>query len=528
MICPDLSDLLKQILINLIVEKTVSVHYNINKFKKGVRILNTIKKATCLFLTIFLVFSLSACQKGYKGAYIYFELLEPPATIDAQTAFSDSELLIVRNIYEGLLRKSDSGSIVCGVCESYEINGLEYKFEIRKDAMWSNGEDVTAYDFVFAFRRAVQKSTGAPFASRLFCIKNAQEIYSGRADVSTLGITAVDEKNLTITLSFEDPDFEEALTTSVCMPCNEEFFNSCEGKYGLAKEYIISNGSYHLTKWNREDFGIRLYRNPKYSSLFKSQNAAVFISCDDESTQVERLLNGSDDMAFLPSSEINSADSEKLTSQSAENICWVMTVGDSYTENVKSALLSALSPGIKGEALPAGFSAAESIYPGILETDCNGLSMPEYNLDSAKARFSAAVKAMENNSFSQATLYYYDVPGARELATAIAGHWQQQLGAYVNIQSSSSLTALQSELSSRSLSFALFPVTSYSTSVPEYLTSFGIHSQSAGQAQTNLLANKNLVPIAFQSTYIAYNASLQNVLAEPFNGYIDFSFIIKK
>ena len=108
--------------------------------------------------------------------------------------------------------------------------------------------------FVFAFRRAVLPETKAPFASRLFPIENAKEINEGKKSAETLGVSAPDSTTLIIKLSYEDGDFEEALTTSVAMPCNEKFFTESAGKYGLSSDHTLSSGSYNLTKWNKEAF----------------------------------------------------------------------------------------------------------------------------------------------------------------------------------------------------------------------------------------------------------------------------------
>ena len=109
----------------------------------------------CLLLSLLLILTMFTGCSDTKDAYIYFELPEVPLTLDPQTASTDSELLIIRNINEGLLRKNEKGEIVCGLAESYQKNGLTYTFTLRKNAKWARGEKITADDFVFAFKRAV-------------------------------------------------------------------------------------------------------------------------------------------------------------------------------------------------------------------------------------------------------------------------------------------------------------------------------------------------------------------------------------
>ena len=116
------------------------------------------------------------------------------------------------------------------------------------DAFWSNGEKVTANDFVFAMRRAINPKTESPNAQLLYCIKNAKKIHTSNTPVNALGVTALNDLTLKIELQESDPDFLYVLTTAICMPCNEKFFNECAGKYGLFADCIIS-----IENQNRRD-----------------------------------------------------------------------------------------------------------------------------------------------------------------------------------------------------------------------------------------------------------------------------------
>ena len=112
-----------------------------------------ISKIISLFLSAVFLLTMTACSNT-DDAYIYFQLDKTPRTLDPQTAKTDVELLISQNIYEGLMRFDDKGELVCAVAESYQKQGLIYTFTLRKDAKWKNGTEITADDFVFAFRRA--------------------------------------------------------------------------------------------------------------------------------------------------------------------------------------------------------------------------------------------------------------------------------------------------------------------------------------------------------------------------------------
>lgn len=489
-----------------------------------------ILKALALMLTVFTVFSLAACGNSYQDAIIYFEIPEKPYTLDPQTASTDSELVIVSNIFEGLLRKNESGAIVCGVAKSFEHNNLTYTFKLREDILWSNEEPLTADDFVFAFRRAVLPETKAPFVSRLFPIENAKEIYEGKKSGETLGVSAPNAATLIIKLAYEDENFEEALTTSVAMPCNESFFNESAGKYGLSAEHTISSGSYKLTKWNKETFGIRLYSNSLYNGTFPAKNSAVYITKDKDETAIERLIGNNVDIAFIDSSLSDTALQNGLKTIDYENICWFLTISPKFSEDMRKSLSMLVGSEIYGADLKTGYTPADSIFPSVINSDAGSSGMTIYNAETAKSLFAKEVSKLADKKFpSGVKLYYYDNGVIKPVITDIVGHWQNNLGAFVNIEAVDSAEKLIKELKEQTLDMAVFPVRADSADINEYLSNFGIDTsgQSKAEIQTGLLKSSNIIPIAFQNTTIAHSSALSDVFTCFGNGYIDFSFIVK-
>jgi len=489
-------------------------------------------KILSLALSAFLIMSLFSGCKKTGDEYIYLDIKNKPCSVDAQVAETDEELLIVRNIYEGLLRKNDNGEIVNGVCEGYTKNGLEYTFNIRENVTWADDTPLTANDFVFAFRRAVSKNVDAPFVSRLFCIENAKAIHNGNLDVSALGVIATDEKTLTIKLTNDDGNFLNTLTSSICMPCNEAFFNETQGKYGLYADCVLSNGSYRLAKWNSEDFGIRLYKNEKYNGDFIAKNGAVFISSHDEEkdgTTSKLFEKETFDICFADNGEVDSLTKLGAKTFSVPNICWVMTLGNDYSANIRKSFLGAFSSSIYEGKLPTGFTVANSIYPPILDAaSANGVAMPDYNLENAKQMFSNEVASLKDKQFPDADLYYYSDEQILPAIRAIMGHYQQNFCAFINMTPAKHPEELSKELLQHSLQFAVFPVVAKSTCIDEYLNNFGVDFTDVASAQVSLLEKQNLIPIAYEDTDICYNKYLDLAYCDKENGYIDFSFIQKE
>ncbi len=487
--------------------------------------MKTIKRVFLVVFCFLMLVSSIGCKAKSKKAIIYFEIQSEPSNLDPQIVKEDSELLLVRNLFEGLMRKNEKGEIVCGAAKSYKKDELTYTFTLREGLCWSDKSKVKADDFVFGIKRALQKSTGAPFASRLFSIVGAKEMYEGKP-AANFGVKARGDK-VVVTLKKEDNNILETLSSSVAMPCSEKYFQKTEGKYCQDASSIICNGSYDIFKWNKEKFAIRLYKNEYYKGEFKAQNAGVFFSLVSDKKQVDRLKRTESDMAFIPSNEIASAKEEGIKTLSVENKCWFLTIGDSFDKNTKTALLKAFSADVYKNKLSDGLEYADSIYPGILGLKTEGeLPLPQYDIESAKQIINELIKSSPDEKFPPSTLYYYDDPSVKDAVNAVLGHWQQNLSAFINMQDSTSLDALQKEIGERTLPFALFPVTAYSTSSEEYLNQLGL-SGNINTAQNNLLIEYNILPFAFQSTDIAYTNVIESVYMDTGNGYIDFAYIIK-
>ena len=477
------------------------------------------KRIVSAFVLICIALTLCAC--GGKGdARIYFSVEKMPETLDPQLVSSDSELIIARNIYEGLFRQDENGEPVAAAVETYDYSSLTYTFRLREGLKWSDGKPLTADDFVFGIKRALSPETRAPFARLLYAIAGAAEFNSGEAVVtpaSTLGISAPDKKTVKISLAYDDKNFLKALSMPVAMPCREDFFRESTGKYGLQKDYVLSCGSYELARWNKEGFGIRLYKNDKYTGAFKPKNGGVFISKDKEKTVAGKLLSGDSDIALLPSKYLPDIEKDSgVKKASVQNVCWVLTLGGELTPGMCRALCGCISTKIYEESLPSGFTVANSVFPACLNAPADDVSyhLP-YEPEVSRNIISEEIKEIKNKKFPQTTLIYAESEPMRPAITKIVGDWQKNLSTFINIKSTDK--SLEAELQSRSLSLAVFPVKADST-VEEYTYNLG----------NDYYGGYSLVPIAFEDTTLGYLKNISGVYMNATGGYIDFSFVLKK
>ncbi len=365
-------------------------------------------KATSIILCIVLLFSFTGCSEQ-NNTYIYFQLDELPATLDPQTAKTDVELLIAQNLYEGLMRYDENGKIVCAAAESYKKEGLVYTFTLRKDVKWQNGEKLTAHDFEFALRRALSFDTAAPYASLLYSIKNGKAIASGEAANLDLGVKAVNNRTLKIELEYDDPDFLQILAHPVAMPCNEEFFLSCKGKYGLYTEHTLSNGSYYLVKWSKEVFGIRIYRNEEYSGKFKAKNKAIYISHNKELSAAQTLAEDSADMVFVSSKDAEELTKKGFNTIKTQNTVWFLTFSQELPLEIRKSFSILASGEVFGSVLPNGTTVANSVYPPSIEANVGASGMFTYDLETAKKLYVEAIKKMPDKKLPSDIKLYYQI-----------------------------------------------------------------------------------------------------------------------
>ncbi|MBQ4625903.1 MAG: peptide ABC transporter substrate-binding protein [Clostridia bacterium] len=277
------------------------------------------KRFLSLILALSMVLLCTACSEKGAGKNITYALDASPETLDPQFASSKDAHIVINNIFEGLVRLSNSGEVIGGIAESWEVSadGLLYTFRLKEGTEWycpsslknEFGEDfynrfsaekVTANDFVFAMRRAINPQTGSPSAHRLFVIENAPEIYSGKLGTDSLGVYAQDNNTLVVQLETPCDDFLERLTESVFMPCNEDFFNATGGRYGLTHKRILCNGPFYVSAWDSET-SLTVKNNKYYAGKNEVLPMSVIFSFDSDTESVAKKLSaGTISAALLP------------------------------------------------------------------------------------------------------------------------------------------------------------------------------------------------------------------------------------
>ncbi|MDT1957699.1 peptide ABC transporter substrate-binding protein [Carnobacterium divergens] len=162
--------------------------------------------------------------------------------------------VVMNNVFEGLYRATKDGEVELGMASAEPTiskDGLTYTFKLKKEAKWSNGDPVTANDFVYAWKKTVDPASGAAFAY-LFegVLANAIEIQKGEKSIDELGVKALDDQTLEIQLVANVPYFKGLLTTPTFFPQNQKYVAEKGKRYSTTSESMIYNGPFTLTEWD--------------------------------------------------------------------------------------------------------------------------------------------------------------------------------------------------------------------------------------------------------------------------------------
>ena len=227
-------------------------------------------------LAIRTTIALSVCA---LGAYLYFSAPDAvvrgetvlhrgngaePESLDPHKSRSIQAADVLRDIGEGLVGYSSSGELIAAAAEKWEVSedGRRYDFWLRPAARWSNGEPVTADQFVYSFRRLVNPETAAFYAQALVDIENAADIVAGSMPPDSLGVEAPERLRLRINLKNATPYFLGLLTHPSAFPVHPASIAEHGDAFARAGK-LLSNGAYKLDAWQLGSV-ISLSRNENY------------------------------------------------------------------------------------------------------------------------------------------------------------------------------------------------------------------------------------------------------------------------
>lgn len=264
----------------------------------------TCKKFWVLLIMIaLLVPSLAGCGKSTnKGPVFRYALEAEPATLDPAKSTAIPESLVELQLFEGLTRLDAQDQPVPGAAEKWEISpdGLKYTFFLRPNAKWSNGEPVTAQDFEFAWKRALNPDTASENAYMLFPVKNAQAYNEKKATADQVGVKALNDTTLEVTLEKPTAYFLSLAAFHAFYPVHRQTVAANPEKWATDAQTLIGNGPFKLTAWAHSS-KLEFAKNGHYwdAAAVRLTNMDWPIS-DSQTTRLALVENGQVDMMVEP------------------------------------------------------------------------------------------------------------------------------------------------------------------------------------------------------------------------------------
>ncbi len=224
-----------------------------------------------------------------------------PASLDPQKIEGSPGGNVAKDMFEGLVTQDSNGNIIPGQAESWKISddNRVFTFKIRDSARWSNGNPVTAHDFVFAFQRAVNPETASRYAwyMEIPTIQNASAIIKGNKPVSSLGVKALDDKTFQVNLEKPVPYFIKMLGHYTTFPAPKKVIDQF-GDEWTKPGNMVTNGAYQLEEW-RVNERIVLKRNPYYWNNSETViNKVTYLPITSQTAELNRYKAGELDMTY--------------------------------------------------------------------------------------------------------------------------------------------------------------------------------------------------------------------------------------
>ena len=375
-------------------------------------------------------------------------VLQEMPTADLSIATDTISFTALNNVYEGLYRlDAENKPQPASAAEMAEVSedGLTYKIKLREDAKWSNGDPVTAADFVYAWQRTVDPDTGSQYAYLYEVVANATEIINGKKPVKDLGIKAVSDYELEINLAVATPYFDYLLAFPSFFPQHEATVEEFGDKYAQTSDNAVYNGPFTLadfdgpgvdTEWTYE-------KNPEYWDAANIKLDAVNVSVVKESsTGLNLYQDGQLDDVILTGelAQQNSDDPDFVTLKESRTSYIEMNQREADSPFNNENLRKALSYAIDREALVKqvlgdGSEASTGLIPqnmsfnpesgkDFVEETTNNV---EFDADKAKEHWEKAKEELKIDSLSF-DLLSDDTDSVKKVAEYVQGVWKETLG----------------------------------------------------------------------------------------------------
>ncbi|MGF7400231.1 peptide ABC transporter substrate-binding protein [Thermoanaerobacterium thermosaccharolyticum] len=391
----------------------------------------------------------SASNSGNDKQVLNLNLIQEPPTLDPQKAKDVVSIDILTEVLDGLTRYDKDGKIKpgSGLAKSWDISndGLTYTFHLR-DAKWSDGNPITAQDFEYAWKRALDPNTASQYAYQLFYIKGAEEYNSGKGSADQVSVKALDDKTLQVTLKAPTPQFLGLTSFVTYLPLEKSIYEKYGDKVGTDPDKLVYSGPFVISQWNHEQ-SITLKKNKDYwdSSSVKLQTVN-FSMIKDNNTLVQNYDNNTLDSIFVPGDYIDKYKNSSEYSDKALATNWYVQFNTKSpvfkNADIRKAFTLAIDRKTFVEQVTKdGSIPAEAVVPpgvpgynGDFRKEAGETYFKDNDVAQAKELLKKGMSELGISKLPTITLLGDDTDNAKKYDQALQQMWKQNLGVNVQIQ----------------------------------------------------------------------------------------------
>ena len=377
---------------------------------------------------------------------LYLNIPSDPPSLDPRKASDTTSISVIRMCFDGLLRRDKDGRRSYGVASEMKVDQNQTRFTFYlKNTFWSDGAPVTAYDFERAYKSILAPDFASEFASELFIIKNAKAVKEGSIRDEFLGVRALSDYILEITLEYSAPYFLDMLMTHAYFPIPSHKLNqdlSWDIKDGSS---YVCNGPFLITKWSHNN-KIALAKNDNYWDAAAVSIQHVELSMvEDGMTELSMYQNGDLDYMGSPLSSIP-VDALEQVSKEDEFSTYPISGTYYYIFNTKAFpftnrhirqafSLSIHRKEIVENILQGGQKPALSFIPPTMLSEDNNL-FNDADIDLALEEFNIGLKELNltKETFPSVKLSFNTQSAHHKIAQAIQQQWASALGVTVELE----------------------------------------------------------------------------------------------
>lgn len=360
-------------------------------------------------------------------------------TMDHHIATDGNSFIMQSMCFSGLTQLAEDGTAEPALADSWEVSddGLTYTFYLNEDATWSNGEPVTADDFVFAWQRLDDPDTASEYAFILETIHvvNAGEINAGEMDVSELGVRAVDDKTFEVTLTLPCDYLLGLMAFPSFFPLNEEFYTEHEDTYAQSTDDMIYCGPYEMTGWVQGSEYTFTKRDDYFAADEDAVDEVTFKYIQDTQSAMLSYEQGDIDVVKLQSDQVDAYEDEDGFYNTLQGYVWYLSLNFADTsiqnDNLRAALAYAIDrDAIAEDVLKDGSIGCTGLVGSSFAYNDEGVDFRDYSgtltatdTDLAAEYYAAAVEELGGDVTIE--LLYED----SEASKAVAENLQAQIQA---------------------------------------------------------------------------------------------------